>query len=103
MTRNDLEKLKKKGVDDVNRVLKVLWENKMIAVFKDESDTEYYSLVSDFAIRKVYPKYNLDTIREMYENRIKSPSALVQALDIMKDEYYAMLEKKEQQKAEATK
>jgi len=101
VTRNDLEKLKKKGVDDVDRVLKILWGNKMIAVFKDSKGTEYYSLTSDFCIKKIYPKYNLDTIREQYRAKSKNPGALTTALDIMKDEYYEMLKaKKEKAKAE---
>ena len=92
VTRNELEKLRKKGVDNVDRVLKILWENKMISVFKDEKDTEYYALQSDFKILKIYPKYNVDTIRAQYRSRTKNPNSLVRALDLMKSEYYAMLE-----------
>src|SRR6056297_1128625 len=92
VTRNELEKLRKKGVDNVDRVLKILWQNKMIAVFKDEKDTEYYALLSDFHILKIYPKYNVDTIREQYRSRTKNPNSLVKALDLMKSEYYSMLE-----------
>ena len=40
VTRNDLEKLRKKGVDDVDRVLKAMWKSKMIAVFQDDKQTE---------------------------------------------------------------
>ncbi|GAH52324.1 unnamed protein product, partial [marine sediment metagenome] len=32
VTKNDLEKLKKKGVDDIDEVLKILWERQIIQV-----------------------------------------------------------------------
>jgi hypothetical protein len=90
VTRMDLEKLKKKGVDDVDKVLKTFWEVKMIAVFQDDKGTEYYCLTSDFYINRFYPRYNLDTIRAQYRNKAQNPSALMKALDLMKDEYNLM-------------
>jgi hypothetical protein len=102
VTRNDLEKLKKKGVDDVDRVLKAMWETKMIAVFQDDKGTEYYCLTSDFYIAKFFPRYNIDTVRIQYRNKAQNPNALIKALDMMKEEYYNMLKaKKEESKAEA--
>ncbi len=95
--------MKKKGVDNVDRVLKILWQNKMIAVFKDLKGTEYYTLTSDFHIGSVFPKYNLDTIRDQYRAQSKNPSALLKALDLMKSQYYASIKadkKPEEAKAE---
>ena len=91
VTRNDLEKLRKKGVDDVDRVLKAMWETKMVAVFQDDKQNEYYTLVSDFHIAKFFPRYNLDTIRHQYLTKAQNANALLKALDVMKDEYYAQL------------
>ena len=90
VTRNDIEKLKKKGVDDVDRVLKSLWETKMIAVFQDDKNTEYYCLTSDLFLHKFYPRYNLDTIRKQYRNKSQNPAALLKALDLMEEEYSIM-------------
>ncbi len=88
VTRNDLEKLRKKGVDDVDRVLKAMWETKMVAVFQDEKQNEYFTLVSDFYINKFFPRYNLDTIRLQYRTKAQNSNALLKALDLMKEEYY---------------
>lgn len=90
VTRNDLEKLKKKGVDDIQDSLKTFWENKMIAVFQDEHAVEYYCLVSDIFIDRIFPRYNLNTIRRLYKNQSQNPNALIKALDLMKEEYEFM-------------
>jgi hypothetical protein len=87
VTRNDLEKLKKKGVDDVDLALKALWDNKMIAVFQDEHGLEYYCLTSDFHLERIFPRYNLNVIRKLYKNRTQNPNALLKALDLMREEY----------------
>lgn len=94
VTRNDIEKLRKKGVDDVEGTLKLFWENKMMAVFQDDKGSEYYALVSDFHIGKFYPRYLIDVIRTQYRNKVQNPMALTQALQLMKDEYYAMVQAK---------
>ena len=92
VTKNDLEKLKKKGVDDVDRVLKVLWENKMLSVFQDLQGSEYYTLLSDFYVSRYYPHFNIDNILRAYRDKTKNPDSLLKALDIMKDEFYAVKE-----------
>ncbi len=94
VTRNDLEKLRKKGVDDVDRVLKALWETKMIAVFQDDKNNEYFCLTSDFFIARFYPRYNIDNIRQQYRTRSQNPNALLKALDMMKEEYYLQVKLK---------
>jgi hypothetical protein len=103
VTRNDLEKLRKKGVDDVDRVLKAMWETKMVTVLQDDKQNEYYCLTSDFYIAQFFPRYILDTIRQQYRTKAQNPNALLKALDIMRDEYYARLEaqKKAKQAQEA--
>ncbi len=88
VTRNDLEKLRKKGVDDVDRVLKSFWETKMVAVFKDDKGTEYFCLTCDFYIDKFYPRYLVDTIRNQYRSRAQNSKVLVKALELMKEEYF---------------
>jgi len=90
VTRNDLEKLRKKGVEDLDVVLRKFWENKMVAVFQDDKNNEYYCLVSDFTIRKYYPKHQLDTIREQYRSKVQNTNVLLKALSLMKEEFYSM-------------
>ena len=57
VTKNTLEKLRKKGVDDIDAGLKKLWDNQMIHVFQDNKGNEYYALLTDFHNSLVYPKY----------------------------------------------
>ena len=87
VTKNDLEKLKKKGVDDVDYVLKALWKSKMIAVFKDDKNTEYFCLVSDFVIERFFPRYALDKLRKEYRTQAQNPKVLLKSLEMMKNEF----------------
>ncbi len=94
VTRNDLEKLKKKGVDDVDYVLKKLWQGRMIQVFQDERGNEYYALLSDFFIEKFFPKYLLNVIRSEYAKKSKSNQVLIEYLNVIHDAFQAKPKKK---------
>ena len=87
VTKNDLEKLKKKGVEDVDDILKSLWENQMIQVFQDERGNEYYALLTDFFIKLIFPKYIVNTIKTEYEKKSKADLALIEYLSILEDTY----------------
>ena len=78
VTKNDLEKLKKKGVEDLDEVLKVLWENQMILVFRDDRNNEYYALLSDFLIELIFPKYLLNVIKQEYDKKSKAENVLIE-------------------------
>ena len=87
VTKNDLEKLKKKGVDDIDDVLKMLWECQMIQVFQDDKNNEYYALVSDFYIAKIFPKYLLNIIKTEYEKKSKADQVLLEYLTVLENTY----------------
>jgi hypothetical protein len=87
VTKNDLEKLKKKGVEDIDDVLKSLWENQMIQVFQDERGNEYYALLADFYIKLIFPKYIVNTIKTEYEKKSKADLALIEYLNILEATY----------------
>ena len=87
VTKNDLEKLKKKGVDDIDEVLKMLWETQMIQVFQDDKNNEYYALLSDFYIDKVFPKYLLNIIKAEYEKKSKADQVLLEYLTVLENTY----------------
>jgi hypothetical protein len=87
VTKNDLEKLKKKGVDDVDEVLKMLWESQMIQVFQDERNNEYYALLSDFYVDLIFPKYLLNIIKAEYEKKSKADQVLVEYLNVLENAY----------------
>ncbi len=103
VTKNDLEKLKKKGVDDVDDVLKILWENQMIQVFQDDQNNEYYGLISDFYLDRLFPKYLLNIIKQGYDSKSKSDQVLIEYLNVLEDSYQSMKESsKKETKAEAS-
>jgi hypothetical protein len=88
VTRDDLQKLRPKGVEDIYNVLKILWDNKMIKVYRDNQNNEYYALISDCYIDYLFPKYLLKTIKEAYEQKSKVKRALIEYLNILEDTYY---------------
>ena len=88
VTLNDVEKLRKKGVDDVGGALQELWKTKMIGVFKDDRGEEYYGLISDFHIDFYYPRFLLNRIREQYRMNVHNPKTLIKALNLLKEEYF---------------
>ena len=87
VTKNDLEKLKKKGVEDIDDVLKMLWETQMIQVFQDDKNNEYYALLSDFYVAKIFPKYLLNIIKVEYEKKSKADQVLIEYLTVLEDTY----------------
>ena len=90
VTKNELEKLKKKGVEDIDRCLKLLWENQMLQVFQDKGGIEYYALLSDFYISLIFPKYQLNTIKLEYENKSKADKVLIEYLSVLEDTYMSL-------------
>jgi hypothetical protein len=94
VTIKDLEKLKKKDVEDIYTVLKELWESKMIKVYHDSTDNEYYALLTDFYIDFIFPKYMLKVIKTACEQKSKADNVLVEYLKIL-EETYVNLKKQE--------
>ncbi len=87
VTKNDLEKLRKKGVDDLDNVLKMLWDTQMIQVFQDERNNEYYALLSDFHMNLIFPKYLLNIIRKVYDQKSKANQVLIEYLTVLENSY----------------
>lgn len=87
VTKNVLEKLRKKGVDDIDGGLKKLWDNQMIHVFQDTKGNEYYALLTEFYNSLVYPKYMLNTIIHQYNVKSKSEGVLIEYLNVLDDNY----------------
>jgi len=100
VTKNVLEKLRKKGVDDIDGGLKKLWNNQMIHVFQDTKGTEYYALLSDFHNSLFYPKYMLNTIIYQYGVKSKSNGVLIEYLNVLDDNYRSSKLKSEAEEVE---
>jgi hypothetical protein len=94
VTMKDFEKLKNKGVSDIYSVLKKLYDTNMIKVFKDENGIEYYSLITDFYIDLIFPKYLLSVIKSSYEQKSKADKVLLEYLDLLEDAYIDLKSKK---------
>ncbi|NVM36033.1 MAG: DUF2341 domain-containing protein [Candidatus Lokiarchaeota archaeon] len=88
VTREDLEKLKKKGVDDIYGVLKILWDNKMITVLHDEKNKEYYALLCDFYIDFIFPKYLLKSVKSAFDQKSKVNKVLIEFLNTLENAYF---------------
>ncbi|MFX0018900.1 MAG: hypothetical protein ACFFAF_09240, partial [Candidatus Hermodarchaeota archaeon] len=88
VTIKDLEKLQKKGVEDVYSILKTLWENQVITVFQDDNNNEYYALLTDFYVDLLFPKYLLRVIRELYKQKSKTDKVLIEYLNTLEDKYF---------------
>ncbi|MFX1329360.1 MAG: hypothetical protein ACFE91_14620, partial [Promethearchaeota archaeon] len=94
VTRNELEKLSKKGVKDIYGVLKIFWDNQMIKVFKDENNNEYFALLSDFYMDLIFPKYILEVIKKSYEQKSKANKVLIEYLNILEESYLKLKKQK---------
>ena len=90
VTRNDLEKLRKKGVDDLDNVLKKLWDSQIIQVFRDERGIEYYALLSDFYLNLLFPKYLMNIIKKEYDQKSKADQVLIEYLNVLENTYLNM-------------
>ncbi|MFX1310124.1 MAG: hypothetical protein ACFE8C_10540, partial [Promethearchaeota archaeon] len=90
VTRQDLEKLRKKGVYDINRVLKLLWDNKMIKVFNDKMNNEYYALLTDIYVDLIFPKYVLSAVKTAYDQKSRVKKVLFEYLQILEDAYFEL-------------
>ncbi|UCD01376.1 MAG: hypothetical protein JSV23_10950 [Promethearchaeota archaeon] len=87
VTKNDLEKLRRKGVDDLDDILKMLWDTQMIRVFQDKANNEYYALLSDFYLDLFFPKYLLNTIKKEYDQKSKAGQVLIEYLTVLENSY----------------
>jgi hypothetical protein len=88
VTRQDLDKLRTKGVKDAYSALKLLWDNRLVKVFRDEKNNEYYALISDFYMDLIFPKYLLKVIKLAYEQKSTANKALIEYLGVLEDAYY---------------
>ena len=87
VTKNDLEKLKKKGVEDLDDVLKMLWDTQIVQVFQDERGNEYYALLSDFYLDLAFPKYLLNVIKTVHDQKSKADQVLIEYLTVLENTY----------------
>ncbi len=88
VSREDLEKLKKKGVEDVDALLKKFWDNKLITVLHEKEGRELFALIADISIERHFPTYLLNIIRKNYVEKSKSNPVLLEHLNILKEIFW---------------
>jgi len=89
VSRDDLEKLKKKGVDDVDALLKKFWDNKLlITLLRDESKKVLFALIADITLERCFPTYLFNLVRKHYAEKSKSNPVLLEHLTILKDVFW---------------
>jgi hypothetical protein len=94
VNREELQKLKKKGVEDTAGVLKALYDCQLIKVFQGKDGKEHYALISDFYLGYMFPKYLLNIIKKDYENKSKANPVLIECLDVLETSYLNLKSKK---------
>jgi hypothetical protein len=98
VTRSDLEKLQRKGVDDIDAALELFNSLKLITVLRDENNTEYFALLSDFEISQFFPKYILNSVRQSYMVKQNSNLALLTHIDLLAKEFMRIFKLKKKTK-----
>ncbi|MHA2287359.1 MAG: hypothetical protein ACXABG_01105 [Promethearchaeota archaeon] len=87
ISRKSLEKLRDKGVDDIDGGIKKLLDYEIINVFQTGQDLELYALISDVEVSLVYPRYILNMILHQYDVKSKSNGVLIEYLNVLEDTY----------------
>ena len=59
----------------------------MIKVFRDENGVEYYTLLTDFYVNIVFPKYLININKVMNKQKSKTNKVLIQYLNILEETY----------------
>lgn len=86
-TREQLEKLKKKGVEDIDGCIKKLWEAKLLIYLHDEHQNKYFALLSDFKVEKIYGIHILNSIKDQYRFKNRNDDILLTHLQLLRDFY----------------
>lgn len=90
-------------VVDTKEIITELTRLNVITTLKDENQSDIYLLLSDFKVRLYFPLHNLNLILQMHKKNLQDPKILLQALEYLKEEYYAIFKStKKSQSANAT-
>ena len=60
---------------------------KVLEEFINKHNNEYYALLSDFYIDKIFPKYILNVIKKEYEQKSKADKVLVEYLTVLENTF----------------
>ncbi|MHA1699190.1 MAG: hypothetical protein ACTSWN_10160 [Promethearchaeota archaeon] len=92
VTKETLEKLKKKGVEDVDATLERLIKANVVIKLPDEKKRlEYYALKSDVLVKRVFPEFLINLARKAHNERTKSSKVLIEHMKLLKEAYLESL------------
>jgi len=84
MTMDEMA-LMREEIPNLDDVLKLLWDNRIINVLRDKKGNELYFLRTDIAVKLVFPEYLINLILESYNDGTKSDAILIEHLNILKE------------------
>ncbi|MFX1448961.1 MAG: hypothetical protein ACFFCG_12665, partial [Promethearchaeota archaeon] len=87
VTRNSIEKLRKKGIENLEDGIKKLLDDNIIQIIQNGEGPEFFALLSDVHISLVYPRYILNIILHQYDVKSKSDGVLIEYLNVLEDMY----------------
>ena len=87
LNKSDFEKLKNKGLKELDNAFKLLIDAQIITSLKDPSGNEYYILISDFYVKSFIPQYILNVLKDNFNNKTKSEPVLIKYLNILEETY----------------
>lgn len=87
LQKEQLDEIKNE-FENLDGILKWLWDAKIINVLRGKSGGEIYFLRSDIAVNLVFPEYLINLILEAYSNGTKSNSVLIEHLNVLKETFY---------------
>ena len=87
LKKEELDQLRNE-IENLDGILKWLWDEKIINVLRGKTGQEVYLLRSDIAVKIVFPEYLINLILESYINGTKSNSVLIEHLNVLKETFY---------------
>jgi len=87
VTRESLEKLRKKGVEDLDGTVKKMWQSHLICVLHDDKSNEYFALVSDVMIKTVFPEHIFNALIRAYEFKEKQKEIIIEYMKELENHY----------------
>ncbi len=86
-TIKNLEKSRNNDIDNIEKIIQMLKEARMIKSYLDSEGNEYFAIISDFYISYCLPEYILNVIKINYNNRLTTKEVLLKYLDLLENRY----------------
>ncbi len=88
LKKEELDQIKDE-FENLDAILKWLWDEKVINVLRGKAGQEVYFLRTDIVVNLVFPEYLINLILESYNNGTKSNSVLIEHLNVLKETFYS--------------